>query len=144
MTKERKLAIEMWQDIREKISNGTIHTGIAMYDFKLDWLKAHNIDWYDGCWLCHYFRKAREDEEYADEDEEYADEDEEYAREEESTKYPSKTPKCPLNRYRPSRCDGYCVQYAIACKPKYSMKQRLAAIDNIIKALKGEYNENND
>lgn len=131
MTKERKLAIEMWQAMREKVSKGQIEDALNMLKAKQMWLEAHGIDWYCECWFCHYFRKAREDG-YDDEEEEYEDE---------STEYPGKTAKCPLNRYRPSRCDGQCTQYVIACKEKYPMEQRLAAVDNIIKALKGEYKE---
>lgn len=129
MTKERKLAIELWQAMREKVSNGEISDAIDMQLAKKDWLEEHDIEWYSECWFCHYFRKEIED-----------DNDDYYAEDEELHK-DGKTSKCPLNRYRPSKCLGSCVQYVIACKHKYPLGQRLTAIDNIIKALKGEYKE---
>lgn len=130
MTKERRLAIEMWEAMREKVRKGEIPDSLAMLKAKLNWLREHDIDWYCECWFCNYFRKDIEDEEALDE--EALDEDGEIT---------SMTPKCPLNHHHPFRCDGRCEQYAIACNPKYPMEQRLVAIDNIIKALKGEYKE---
>lgn len=128
MTKERKLAIELWEAMREKVSKGEITDALDMLRAKRDWLEEHSIDWYCECWLCNYFRKARED----GYDEEYEDA---------STEYPGMTSKCPLNPQRPFICDGQCAQYVIACKEKYPMEKRLVAVDNIIKALKGEYKE---
>lgn len=133
MTKERRLAIEMWQDMRELVSQGRINAGWEMLAAKGTWSEEHGINWYCECWFCHYFRKDIEDnEDCCDDDDEDEDEDEELT---------SMTPKCPLNHRHPFRCGGSCMQYAIACNPKYTMKQRLGAVDNIIKALKGEYKE---
>ena len=127
MTKERKLAIELWQSVREEISKGAIHNSTDMLLAKQQFLAEHDVDWYCSCWFCHYFRKAVEDGEVVDDEEEY-----------ERT---SATPQCPLNSRRGRHCDGYCEQYSIACNPKYPMYKRLAAVDNIIKALKGEFKE---
>lgn len=124
MTKERKLAIELWQAMRKKVSDGEIADVLDMALAKRNWLEAHNIVWYHDCWFCNYFRQ---------------DIDDNFDDDEEETTY--KTSKCPLNRYRPSRCEGSCRQYTIACNRRYPLEQRLAAVDNIIKALKGEYKE---
>jgi hypothetical protein len=122
MTKERRLAIEMWQAIREKLCNGELQSNLDLHKAKLDWLRAHNIDWYSECWFCHYFRQVADSEYY-----------------EGSTK--SRSFKCPLNCNHSDPCDGYCPQYRIAHCSKNPLAQRLAAVDNIINALKGEYKE---
>lgn len=122
MTKERKIAIEMWQAMREKVSKGEIAETLDMNQAKHDWLKEHDIDWYCDCWFCNYLHKARDDG----------------YEEEEST---GMTHRCPLNPCRPFRCKGRCPQYVFACNERYPMEQRLEAVDNIIKALKGEYKE---
>lgn len=131
MTKERKLAIEMWQAMRELVSKGQIADALNMLKAKQMWLEAHGIDWYSECWFCNYFRKDIEDG-FSEDNEDCFDDEEEIT---------SMTPKCPLNPYHPFRCHGRCEQYTIACNEKYPMEQRLAAVDNIIKALKGEYRE---
>lgn len=125
MTKERKIAIELWKAMREKVSKGEITDGQDMSFAKRDWLEEHGIAWLHGCWFCHYFRKD-------------IDEYEDCCGAEGLT---HKTPNCPLNRFRPSICDGRCEQFGITCNERYPMEQRLAAVDNIIKALKGEYKE---
>lgn len=119
MTKERRLAIEMWQYIRKKTSQ---ICGPELYKAKLDWIRAHNIAWYSECWFCHYFRQVADSEYYEGE-------------------HKSKSFKCPLNCKRQYPCDGHCVQYSIVYSSNKSLEQRLAAVDNIIKALKGEYKE---
>ena len=126
MTKERKIAIELWQAMKEKVSKGMISNAVDMLTAKNHWLEEQGIDWYCSCWFCHYFRKAVEDG------------SDELGEDDEST---SATPQCPLNARSPRHCDGHCEQYSIACNPKYPMEQRLDAVDNIIKAFKGEYKE---
>lgn len=139
MTKERRLAIEMWKDMRELVSQGRIKDGWKMLEAKLTWLEERGINWYHECWFCTYFRKDIEDKEDCFDEEEEEEEEDCFDAEEEAIT--SMTPKCPLNRYHPFRCGGRCKQYAIACTPKCTMEQRLEAVDNIIKALKGEYKE---
>ena len=46
MTKERRLAIQMWQEIVDKCKAG---------DYKADFCKKHGLDWLDNCYFCDYF-----------------------------------------------------------------------------------------
>jgi hypothetical protein len=59
MTKERKLAIQMWEEIKDAIikakrvsdiGNSTLIRLKAMFCF------SHNLDWRFDCWLCQYVR----------------------------------------------------------------------------------------
>ena len=55
MTKERRLAIKMWQEIVDMLKIGNID---------LDTQKRHfctnnNIHWESSCWFCQYVRKDR-------------------------------------------------------------------------------------
>lgn len=121
MTKERKIAIEMWQAIREKLSNGELRQSFELTLRKYIWLESRNIHWHASCWFCHYLRQ-----------------DSDFFK---SPAHESRSHKCPLNSQRPSKCEGHCKQYRIADDCLCTREQRLAAVDNIIKALKGEYKE---
>ena len=52
MTKERKLAIEMWQDIRDKLLTSLINFDVEMY--KRKFCKEHDLEWKHSCWFCRY------------------------------------------------------------------------------------------
>lgn len=61
MTKERKIAIEMWKYIRtlydtlEQIP--LIDREYDLYDIKHDFLYTRGIKWLYSCWFCQYIRK---------------------------------------------------------------------------------------
>ena len=59
MTKERRLAIEMWEQIVEALENGEY--GSRFVDFltniKSYFCRKHNLEWKYGCWFCQYVRK---------------------------------------------------------------------------------------
>lgn len=55
MTRERKLAVQMWREIAEHIRNGNIVNFGEVVDYKACFCKDYVIDWgvWD-CWLCKY------------------------------------------------------------------------------------------
>lgn len=58
MTKERKLAIQMWRMIREKVRRRKYPMDtIELHEVKLDFCQEHNIRWWHLCWFCQYVRK---------------------------------------------------------------------------------------
>lgn len=52
MTKERRLAIEMWTGIAKEI--GECNLNISA--FKRKFTKDHNLYWQNDCWFCQYVR----------------------------------------------------------------------------------------
>lgn len=57
MTKERKLAIQMWRMIREIVRRRKNPLGIVeLYEIKRDFCKKHDIKWWHHCWFCQYVR----------------------------------------------------------------------------------------
>lgn len=53
MTKERRLAIEMWKHIAEELENDSC---VDIIFLKKEFSIKHNIYWIHDCWLCEYFR----------------------------------------------------------------------------------------
>ena len=53
MTKERRLAIQMWQEIVDKCRSGE-HFNVAR--FKDVFCKKHNLNWLSDCYFCQYCR----------------------------------------------------------------------------------------
>lgn len=56
MTKERKLGIEMWTNIRGMLSasDGQIPESISYY--KEMFCVEHGLEWTGSCWFCQYIR----------------------------------------------------------------------------------------
>ena len=52
MTKERRLAIEMWQEIVDKCKAGEKFNVI---NFKDEFCKEHNLVWVNSCYFCQYY-----------------------------------------------------------------------------------------
>lgn len=50
MTKERKLAIQMWEEIAQQHPD-------SVYEYKDSFCKEHDLDWQNDCWLCQYVRQ---------------------------------------------------------------------------------------
>lgn len=54
MTKERRLAVQMWQEIGEAIEKNKERCSV--HDYKRMFCQKHNLKWRNDCYLCHYFR----------------------------------------------------------------------------------------
>ena len=51
MTKEIRLAIQMWEEIVDKCKAGE---DFNVAQFKEDFCKEHNINWTSNCYFCQY------------------------------------------------------------------------------------------
>ena len=57
MTKERKLAIQLWEEIRNKIiAKGKKFNGNSVINYKSNFCKKHDINWESDCWFCNYIK----------------------------------------------------------------------------------------
>lgn len=58
MTKERRLAIQMWDMLRAHIRDAERLTGMAntIARLKYRFMVDHNLHWRHGCWFCQYVR----------------------------------------------------------------------------------------
>lgn len=59
MTKERRLAIQMWEQIVEALEQGKHDTKYARpiaQVIKEAFCEEHNLEWKHGCWFCQYVR----------------------------------------------------------------------------------------
>lgn len=54
MTKERKLAIQMWQNIRRYIKRGGLRRCNSVRDCKYDFCEEKKLHWENDCWFCNY------------------------------------------------------------------------------------------
>ena len=54
MTKERKLAIQMWQEIKDKITDNSNFTTRDICIYKEAFCRKHNLFWKCNCWFCEY------------------------------------------------------------------------------------------
>ena len=52
MTKERKLAIQMWQEIVNKCKSGE---QFDVDSFKKSFCEKHRLNWYNDCYFCQHF-----------------------------------------------------------------------------------------
>ena len=53
MTKERRLAIQMWEEIVVKCKSGE---PFNVSRFKEAFCKEHNLTWVNNCYYCQYFQ----------------------------------------------------------------------------------------
>lgn len=59
MTKERRLAIEMWKDIRSRIIMlGQRMRGGDIVEYKFMFCRKHDLKWSGDCWFCHYIHNC--------------------------------------------------------------------------------------
>lgn len=58
MTKERKLAIQMWKDIRDMLSFSCEVTRGDIRVYKYEFCKSHKLNWLNNCWLCQYIHSC--------------------------------------------------------------------------------------
>ena len=58
MTKERRLAIEMWERIVKELENEKRYVlpTDTIGDIKADVCKSNNLHWKYNCWFCQYMR----------------------------------------------------------------------------------------
>lgn len=52
MTKQRRLAIQMWQEIVDKCRTSD---DFNLDDYKADFCKKHGLNWFANCYFCNYF-----------------------------------------------------------------------------------------
>lgn len=59
MTKERRLAIKMWEQIVEALEQGKHDPRYArpiVFEIKEDFSEKHHLMWKASCWFCQYVR----------------------------------------------------------------------------------------
>ena len=60
MTRERKLAIQMWEEVKKRLPEWYAESqGYVVADlkcFKTDFCDKNNLYWKYDCWFCQYFR----------------------------------------------------------------------------------------
>lgn len=54
VTKERKLAVKMWQGIRKKIYNNSYISDTELLLYKKNFCARHSLNWINSCWFCQY------------------------------------------------------------------------------------------
>ena len=61
MTKERRLAIQMWRMIREKVRRRKRPmTSFDLFHIKRDFCEKYGLKWWHECWFCTYVRNNRD------------------------------------------------------------------------------------
>ena len=107
---EIKLAIEMWQEIREKIAKyGCVYDSSSIIHTKGTFCLVHNLQWRHSCVLCTYYTCS-------------------------SNQGLSMHP-CPLGN-----CNSIHAAYYRAGSADVFKENRMRACDEIIEVLKNEYN----
>ena len=121
MTKERKLAVEMWKIIRHSIENDNRLILSDIAEIKKEFCKKHNLKWSSQCWFCTYVQKPIVSEGRR-----------------------KGCSACPIGNFdNPLGSVFGCNEgslYAIVLNHinDYSTEERLEACDKIIKALEGK------
>lgn len=133
MTRERRLAILMWEEIKDYIKENDlkgVRTTLAeIFNYKCNFMKKHNVDWINGCYLCNYIKPLEED-------------------------YEIKCQKCPLyksSNYFIKNKEKGCIDFYLLSNQAFGVKKkflkseneikkeiRLQACENIINILRGK------
>ena len=58
MTKERKLGIQMWENIRRYIKRGKMRGCNSVRDSKQNFCKRKELNWSYDCWFCNYIKRC--------------------------------------------------------------------------------------
>ena len=58
MTKERKLAIQMWKNIRRYIKRGRLRRRDSLRDYKYNFCEKKKLHWEHDCWFCNYIERC--------------------------------------------------------------------------------------
>lgn len=123
MTKERRIAIQMWEYIRNQIALDLFSTRDCMmlHEIKRMYLRKACPEllekWLAGCWFCQYFQQEFDSN---------------------ADNSPSLSYKCPLNDNQDDLCKGHCILYSTVVNMNSTRASRLEACDKIIEALKGK------
>lgn len=56
MTRERKLAIQMWEEIKRQLPQWKYDIAVNVKTFKADFCWQNDLAWKWDCWFCQYFR----------------------------------------------------------------------------------------
>lgn len=59
MTRERRLAVQMWREIAQGIRDKTIRYSGDMVQYKFSFCDRHELCWDRGCYFCQYCRDCR-------------------------------------------------------------------------------------
>lgn len=59
MTKERRLAIEMWTDIRNMIATSYRIASTPIAHYKIEFCVNHDLHWMNYCWFCKYIHDCK-------------------------------------------------------------------------------------
>ena len=131
MTKERKVAIEMWENIVADLSNTNVESLKKMY------MDLVPYEWQNNCWFCEYCRK---DYRWG------------HVGREELDHELNKCKSCPLYKYEIARCNTPIVKDACGCANsdwdyevlwgKVYYNRDVDAAKIILRILKGEKIEN--
>lgn len=122
MTRERRIALKMWEYIRDQISLDLLSTRdrMMLHEIKRRWLRKYCPEllekWWATCWFCQYFQQEFDSNENS----------------------PSLSYKCPLNDNQDDLCKGHCILYHTVVSSNSTKELRLEACDKIIEALKGK------
>ena len=60
MTKERKIAIQMWEHIRDEIKKENPSVQLDLSFAKREFLSKYNVGWKFDCWFCQYIKECIE------------------------------------------------------------------------------------
>lgn len=60
MTRERRMAVQMWCEIAQDIRDGKITYFWTIKVRKIDFAFDHKVRWHCTCWFCHYIRHCHE------------------------------------------------------------------------------------
>jgi len=124
MTKERKLAIKMWKQIRKGIKFKRYFFGMISIEYlKSDFCIKHNLNWFHQCWFCQYIRRGESSHKPLGR--------------EGCNLCPIATKEAKLNS-NVCGCGSYDSLWKIVTNEYLKTKVRLEACNKIIKALEGE------
>ena len=56
MTRERKLAIEMWEEVKKQLPGWKCDVVFALKTLKANFCRQNGLDWRYDCWFCQYVR----------------------------------------------------------------------------------------
>lgn len=61
MTRERKIAIQMWEEVKEQLPQWSgLHIASCLRYFKHQFCNRHDVNWTCDCWFCQYMHEECE------------------------------------------------------------------------------------
>ena len=109
MTKERKLAIEMWNEIKCIMQNEEM-SAFDICRYKEDFCKNHGLNWLLNCYFCNYYMRG----------------------------YKELCKKCPISFHNIYRNGCVHSVYGKLINKDSDVEEKIKCCDIIISALKGE------